>query len=491
MQSARNYHQSFVIPNSIPQIEHINYCLATLDKYRKELAPLRKQISDALRWKDHWREKAITWEEKYKKSQEELNKIYKENDKLKKENNRYRVALFDHGSFKKPKSSKKRKGGQVGHSDTNKETHEDYSSYKRRRIYLTRCAKCKNSLNRTKSARQKTLLDIVINTQVVKLILDSERQWCSVCNKEVSARDQRSLPFTEYGINTFMMVLLLRYRCCLSLRKTAMALNVGYGLSISKSGVESLLAQAKKYLKHRYDKLTKIVRNGEIMYNDETGWKVRGKSAWMWIMANNKTTVYYAAESRGKGIFEEIYGNSKSFSMHDGYGAYDKTIPKDKTMYCWAHILRFVHEEAYNEKNNSQIVKLKDELVDIYHLKNTLQKRKLKTVLRMRIESVLKRKLTQPPAIKVQNRIKDQKTGLINALLFTKDGTNNLAERELRQLVLARNISFGSDTYKGMETTAVLASVVQTIYKDKDADFFTQIAKSIRQGVSQKYPSLC
>ena len=160
-------------------------------------------------------------------------------------------------------------------------------------------------------------------------------------------------------------------------------------------------------------------------------------------------------------------------------------------MYCWAHILRFAHEQAHNENKTSQITKLKDELVAIYHLKDTLQKSKLKIVLEEQLESIIKRKFTQNSAIKVQRRVKEQKEGLINALLFTKDGTNNLAERELRQIVLSRKISYGSDTYQGMETTAILASVVQTAYRDKTADFFAQLAQSIRQGVSQKYPRLC
>ncbi|PJC30718.1 hypothetical protein CO050_05455 [Candidatus Roizmanbacteria bacterium CG_4_9_14_0_2_um_filter_38_17] len=483
----------FTLPSHIPQKEQVNYCMGVLNKYRMELKPLRRQITDAIRWQDHWREKACTLDEKNKKLQEELRKIRKENDFLKQEiekltktNNRYQVSLFDHGNFKTPNISKKLKGGQEGHNNTNREMHEDYSSYQHKRLFATHCTKCKNPLNRTNSTRAKILLDIVINPNLVKLILDSERQWCGNCQNEVSARDERSLPFTEYGINTFMMVLLLRYRCCLSLSKIAMVLKVGYGLTISTSGVESLLKQAKRYLKSRYNKLKEIVKKGHIMYNDETGWKVRAKPAWIWIMANENVTIYHSAESRGKGIFEDMYGNSSSYSMHDGYCSYSK-ISKDKTMYCWSHLLRFAHEEAYKEKKGSQVVKLKDELVDIYHLKNTLQK----TELLLRIEAVLKKKLTKESAIKVQNRVRFQKEGLINALLYSPNGTNNLAERELRQLVLSRKVSFGSDTYSGMETTAILASVVQTIYRDKEADFFVQLKEAICQGVSEKYPSLC
>lgn len=61
---------------------------------------------------------------------------------------------------------------------------------------------------------------------------------------------------------------------------------------------------AAKYLGSKYEQLKQAVRNGEVIYMDETGWLVKGEKAWMWIMANEETTVYVPAESRGKGIAE-------------------------------------------------------------------------------------------------------------------------------------------------------------------------------------------
>lgn len=45
--------------------------------------------------------------------------------------------------------------------------------------------------------------------------------------------------------------------------------------------------------------------------------------------------------------------------------------------------------------------------------------------------------------------------------------TNNLAERDLRPIVISRKISFGSQSKKGAEATAVNTSVIQTIKKIK------------------------
>lgn len=67
-------------------------------------------------------------------------------------------------------------------------------------------------LSRVVGFKEKVLIDIQVNTQVLQNIIESERQWCSNCKKETRAVYPQSLPFTEYGINTFMVVMHLRYK---------------------------------------------------------------------------------------------------------------------------------------------------------------------------------------------------------------------------------------------------------------------------------------
>ncbi len=274
-------------------------------------------------------------------------------------------------------------------------------------MHATSCFRCGHALRRVSAVQQKTLIDIILNPHVVQLIVESERQWCSTCRTEVSARDKQSLPFTEFGINTFMMALLLRYRCLLSLSKISMVFSIGYGLDISESGLVSLFRQAHRYLGSRYEELKTIIRKGEILYADETGWQVRGKSAWMWIMANEQATVYIAAESRGKGVATEMYGT---------------------------------------------------------------------------MDTLLIDPSPDPTTCALQHRLREQKDGLIQALLVSPNGTNNFAEQELRPIALSRKISYGSDTYTGMETTAVLASVVQTLVRTKREEFFPTLQAYLRAG---------
>lgn len=509
MRSVLNFH----FPPQLSLCQQVIFAKKVLVKYQHEAVVLRKEATALKTLITRLEKEADKWKEKYQEIKKERDEFQTENDKLKKEidrltktNSRYQVSLFDHGNFKTQSEigDKKPKGGQVGHEDTNRENQpvvESYESYPRKRIYAQVCGTCGTALKRVASVKQKILLDIILNPAIVKLVVESERQWCSSCHKEVAAKDPQSLPFTEYGLNTFMLVLILRFKGHLSLGSICSVFGIAFGLALSKSDVSSLLQTAAKYLGPKYQELIEAARSGKIIYADETGWQVLGQPAWMWIMATEDTkdsqgqilnpgvTIYLAAESRGKGIAEELYGNSESPCMTDGLPSYLKIIPQGKHLYCWAHMLRFAFEETVNCLKDSSSIFLRDELVRIYHLKRghpEYSKDGLETVLTGELEALLQLTSEEETFLKIQHRLKDQKAGLILALLMTKDGTNNLAERELRPMILNKKISFGSATYQGMAVSVKLGSIIQTLGRQKQ-NLLTELALNLQIGIRQKY----
>lgn len=495
----------FVIPSGLSLSEEIDFCRGVIEKLRAETMLLRKatlqakgSISRLEKKIEKWQQKIEELTTRNQKLREERDRLKKEEERLRKEiekltktNNRYQIALFDHGNFTHPDHvNKKKKGGQTGHADTNRESREDSSSYPRKRLFAKKCGKCGKELSRVKAARQKILLDIVIHPEVVKLILESERQWCGNCTQEVRVQDARCLPFTEYGINTFMMGMILRFSAHASFANISTLLKISHGLYLSKSDVSNILTSACKYLGKRYGELKEIIRKGDVMYQDETGWLIHGQKAWMWIMTNQEATVYFAAESRGKGIAEELYGNSQAASMTDGLKSYLNVIPKDKHLYCWSHVLRFAFEETIHSKKGSKAVFLREELVRVYRIKKShpeYSREKLEEVLRHEFQLLLALTSKEESFINIQRRMRDQEEGLIQALLVTRDGTNNLAERELRNMALKRSISHGSNTYKGMETTAVIGSVLQTLRRNEELPFLPTLQTYIQEGIQEKY----
>lgn len=490
----------FHIPSFVEEEKRVDFCINVINKYRHELPLLRRKISVLDKQKMRSDDEVKYWKEKYNKTIEELRKTKEENEKLKQEieklaktNNRYQIALFDHGNFKHTDNAdKKPKGGQNGHEDTNRENQIDfkrYENYPHKRIYASVCGHCGNSLKRAESFKQKVLLDIVIKPEIVKLLIESERQWCNNCQKEIISRDPQSLPFTEYGLNTFMMVLVLRFKGHLSLFSISSVFSITFGLSLSKSDISNILKKASVFLDSKYEELIKAVRAGEIIYADETGWSIKKQKAWLWIMANENATVYFASESRGKGIADVMYGASQALLMTDGFASYTNTVGKDKHLFCWAHLLRFSFEETVHDRKTSRASFLRQELVRIYHIKKNnpeYSKERLNRVLRYEFDQLLNLKSDEESFSKIQTRVKEQKEGLILALIESPNGTNNLAERELRPMVLNRHVSYGSDTYRGMKTSAILGSVIQTISKKED--LLTELELSLQIGIHEKYP---
>lgn len=513
----QNTAQSFVIPESLSLTEQVAYCKRVIFKYRAEVLLLRKDKQKCVYDHTHLEEKLKEWEKQYGKLQEKVEQVEKENSTLKKDkglleekiekltktNERYRVALFDHGNFKNPDTKKrKKKGGQVGHANTNKDAARDYSSFVRQRICTKTCSGCGNPLTRVAGFKEKVLIDIQVNTQLLQNIIESERQWCGNCKKETRAVHPQSLPFTEYGINTFMVIMHLRFKGKQSIRTIVGTLNSLFGLSITKSGVLNLLFAAKEYLGEKYEELKQAVRDSEVMYNDETGWSVHGQYACLWIMVTADKekadgvveagiTVYVAAESKGKGIFKEMYGNSQAKSMHDGNPSYESITGEDKSLYCWSHVLRFAHEETVKLDKTHLACLIKSRLVTLYQtirLNTQWSDEQKEKILREELDSIIAIQSDDITANNIQYRIKTQKEGLILALLATTDGTNNLGEREFRPLVSSRNISYGSDTYGGMEVTAILSSIVQTIHRDKTKTFLPTLTSFLQEGLQKKYP---
>lgn len=488
----------FHFPPNLPQSDQLNFCLTILRKFQQEQTYLRRQTATLLNERNRARKDATYWKKKYQEEKERAQKFKRENDKLVKDlerllvtQNRYQVALFDHGNFTGKDTSSKSKGGQLGHSDTNREKRENRESFPTVRLFTNTCPHCASTINRVKGVKEKLLVDIVLNPEVMKLLVQAERQWCSVCKKEIGVKHSQSLPFTEYGINTFLATIMLRFGANLSLAKIALVLQFGFGLSISKGEIAHLLSTAKVYLQDKYEALKQAARERAITYHDETGWLIHGQSGWMWIMTTHEgETVYIAAESRGKGIAKDTYGNSQSTGMHDGLASYEKALPDDKQAYCWAHLLRFAHEETIQSKESSESIKIRDKLIEVYQFKKThpdSSLHELEIYLEQELTNICQKTSQETAFQKIQRRVQKQKKGLIRALTCTPDGTNNLAERELRPLVISKRISFGSDTFTGMETTAILGTVYRTATRMSPYPLL-HLREDLLSGVKSKYP---
>src|SRR5437762_353904 len=71
-------------------------------------------------------------------------------------------------------------------------------------------------------------------------------------------------------------------------------------------------AQAGRHLRRlaqpSYDRLVEAARHSKVQHVDETGWKIGGRSAWLWVFADEHATLYRIRPSRAHDVVVEVLG---------------------------------------------------------------------------------------------------------------------------------------------------------------------------------------
>ncbi len=72
------------------------------------------------------------------------------------------------------------------------------------------------------------------------------------------------------------------------------------------------MARADERLANRlaptYQQLLLRLRASDVVHADETGWKVAGQKAWLWVFTNDDLSVYTIDPTRAHEVVERILG---------------------------------------------------------------------------------------------------------------------------------------------------------------------------------------
>ncbi len=222
---------------------------------------------------------------------------------------------------------------------------------------------------------------------------------------------------------------------------------------------------------------------------DETGWKIGGRSAWLWVFADEHATLYRIRKSRAHGVVVEVLGEEfAGVLVSDCFLAYDP-LPFAKQK-CLAHLLKTCREiEAAKTRGavrfSRRVAALLRKAMALKRRRGTIGDHGY-AVLRGKVHAELDRLLagtyTDPDNARLARRLRKQREHLLRFLDHDGlDATNNLAEREIRPAVIARKLSAGNRTEAGAETHAVLASVLRTCRR-QGRDVLGAVVELLRHG---------
>lgn len=271
----------------------------------------------------------------------------------------------------------------------------------------------------------------------------------------------------------FIAEMVTTYHC--SKRKIQKFFNEQLGIQISLGTVSNAEKRLNLYLTSCYESLANAIKEQTHLNIDETGHRQENKRGYVWIFCNDKLTLLKAKMSRGKKVLIETLGDFKGSITSDRYGAYNYIVT-DKRQSCWSHLIRDF--KRFSHSNYPKVAEIGSELLtqgeDFFALRNKLKlgEISLETFsnstlpIQARMEELLRSGTLMVDAKQFSNSCKNIIKLYKTMWLCTKhdnvEPTNNLAERQLRQYVIWRKMSFGTQSDRGSEYIAKSMSISAT-----------------------------
>ncbi len=299
---------------------------------------------------------------------------------------------------------------------------------------------------------------------------------CKRCGKRVQDRhkDQTSDALgrasVQIGPNALSLGSEMKHRLGLSYGKVHTFFQSVFGFAISRSTFVRADTRLALLFESTYECLILSLRQQQVVYGDETGWKIAGHSAWLWVFTQEELTVYHIDPSRAHSVIERVLGEGFQGTLScDCFLAYDAVAYAQQK--CMAHLLRNAKDI---EKTKSRgAVRFPRAVQRLFQAAIRLKKRQEEmsphgfTIARGRLETALDRLLlgnfTDPDNDRFAKRLRKHRHQLFPFLYDAQvQPTNNAAERALRPAVIARKLSAGNRTAQGAKNHSILASVIQT-----------------------------
>lgn len=268
----------------------------------------------------------------------------------------------------------------------------------------------------------------------------------------------------------------------LTVRKTCAVLRELFGLRLSPGGLTQALARVAGKLEPAYENLLARLRAGPCVHSDETSWWVGGPGYWLWVFANQGTTVYQVAKGRGRAIVTAALGEQfAGVLVSDCLATYDDVNPRQQK--CYSHHLKAI-KQAGEGHPSAWLDDVRGLLLAAMELKHQVLAPEDKARRQAELTALAQKLLAQPRPTNLEEKVRrrlERHQDHLFTFLETEgvDATNNLAERQLRPAVIARKVSCGNKTPAGAHTWEILASLAATC---------VQRAESFAQLVSQYAP---
>jgi len=444
-------------------------------QYYRKVCELEKQLNEAFR-RIKRLEDMHAEDERIKISQaKRIEELEEENRKLKGTGKKLKEIIFKED--KKSDEGNKR-GAVFGHRAFSRRKPLPEEVTEEKDVLLKQCPNCDSPLSEADFHKwnERYGVDIPLPIKPIITKYNVAQYHCSTCGEWPQGQPANLFGKSPFGVNIIMLVLHLKYRGRAVDTHIQESLKVWYSVDLSRGGVHGILNRAAELFGASYEAIKQAIKNGKVVYADETGWRVEGENWYAWAFVNDKVSLYTIENTRGGGVPKKILDGFKGVLSTDWYQGYNSVdCEKQK---CGVHFLRQTHALATVENATEEVRTFHANMV--WFLRRARKKHK-------KCKTPEKRLVLHATMIKALSLFwkgityKDRELEKIREWWLEKRGDelltflkyddveweNNTAERSIRPFVTRRKICGGSRSERGAERESINTSCIATFIKQK------------------------
>lgn len=373
-----------------------------------------------------------------------------------------------------PSRGKKTPGRRNGHPGSRRAMPTRIDHYVKHRAEV--CPHCSGPLQRCAETRVRYIEDIPegLHSEVTEHTI--HRDWCPRCEKKVEPAVTEAMPNATLGNRVLVLSAWLHYGLGTTLAQIVDVFNFHLVLKVTPGGLMQMWHRLAKLLRPWYEAIQEHALDSAVLNADETGWRVNGKTHWLWCFATETLSYFLIDRSRGSPallkFFTQVFEGTL---VADFWGAYN-AVECAFRQKCLVHLLRDLeHVEKYKSPGAQWPAfakKLRRLVMDAIRLRRRRDAltpeayASRRTCITQRLQELIDTPWTDKQAKRLLKRFRRHQHELFTFLDQPHvPFDNNLAERSIRPAVILRKNSYGNRSQQGATTQEVLMSVFFTLKK--------------------------